>query len=264
LAWDLLNLLFEDDMSDGQFIESENAEGPEREANSSGAGISGNGGAGESGAPASGDQTSEPAGEEKPGADPEAPWGRKADGTPRRKPGAKKRDGADESTSEGETVVGVVAGSSSSGPEPAAKEAARTARRERLTSVSPKPGAAQAPRGPSLPIGVDYPSLGKDAAFLFVGVGQMIFGEDWAPEHDAEGNFTQDGRSEMIALRDSFAAYFKKKQVADIPAEWALVVTLGAYAAKRATRPTVKARFKAMGSWAIGQVRRARGLFVRS
>lgn len=140
--------------------------------------------------------------------DPEAPYGRKADGTPRAKPG---RKGAGE-------------------PSP---------RLEGVTPAPPRPPKpAPAPPAVQSPLPINYTELGRTAANIWFNVGQLPFGEDWAPN-------TQEGEHEIVA--GAFRDYFKAKNVTEIDPTIGLCLVLGGYALKRAAKPT--ARDKIKGAW---------------
>jgi hypothetical protein len=155
----------------------------------------------------------EPAAE---GEDPEAPYGRKADGTPRAKPGRKS---------------------------------AGAAQRERLESVTPAPPRVDRPRtiAPPAPVAappaipVDYTGLGRTAANLWFNVGQIPFGEDWAPNVEAKEH-------EIVA--GAFRDYFKAKNVSEIDPTVGLCLVLGSYTLARVTKPTIKQRIAGAWAWA--------------
>jgi hypothetical protein len=105
--------------------------------------------------------------------------------------------------------------------------------------------------GPELnvPVGVDPTSLGKDAAYLWIVAGQLIFGAEWAPDSHPDGQLTQEGRTEFNALRDGFAGYFKSKGVTHIDPGWGLAIVLVVYTAKRAQKPTIRTKLGGMFGW---------------
>jgi len=156
------------------------------------------------------------------GIDPEAPYGRKADGTPRAKPGRKS---------------------------------AGAAQRERLESVTPAPPRVDKPRAiappapvappPSIP--VDYTGLGRTAANLWFNVGQIPFGEDWAPNTEAKEH-------EIVA--GAFRDYFKAKNVSEIDPTVSLCLVLGSYTLARVTKPTIKSRIAGAWVWLKSKVAR--------
>jgi len=176
-----------------------------------------------------------------PVSDPNAPFGLKKDGTPRKSnAGARPKDGTGQPVNVPRETIADTG----------------VAQRERLSRVRQAPASEQPLR--NLPIGVDHISLGKDAALLWIGVGQMMFGAEWAPDTTPEGTFTQDGRSEFIALRDGFGNYFKEAGIERIPPGVGLCIVLGAYTVKRAQKPAIKGKLALMGSWCSDKVR---GLF---
>lgn len=153
-----------------------------------------------------------------PADDIEAPYGRKADGTPRAKPG--RKGGGD---------------------------GKRDAQRSRLNSVSqagPRPPSPPPINTPAV-ISADYEQLGKTAATLFFGCGEMVFGNDWAPTSADEAH------SVAFAFRD----YFKAKQIEQIDPTVGLMLILGSYTAVRITKPTVKSRLMGAFSWLKSNLR---------
>lgn len=155
--------------------------------------------------------------------DPAAPYGRKADGTPKAKPGRKS---ASEQTGE--------------------EERATHARVESVTQAPPR--VKRAPTiAPAPSVAVDYQALGRTAANLWFNVGQIPFGDDWAPN-------TAQGEHEIVA--GGFRDYFKAKNVTEIDPTVSLCLILGSYALARVNKPTVKERIKGAWLWVKTKIKR--------
>lgn len=144
--------------------------------------------------------------------------------------------------------------------EDAAREEAG-AKRARLSRVRPKPESEQAPTedvsiADAVPVrvGVDHVALGTQAAYLFVVVGSLAFGQDFQPDMHPDGAFTQEGRTDFNAVRDSFGNYFKAAGIDKIDPGWALAIGLVAYTAKRAQKPSVKSRIGRAFDWCKSKV----------
>lgn len=114
-----------------------------------------------------------------------------------------------------------------------------TDQRERLASVTPKPVRPQPTVAPVAML-ADYNALGEQAANLWFGVGCVLLGDDWQPD-------TEQG--EHVAVSGAFRDYFKASGVVQIPPSWGLVLVLGAYTAKRVSRPTVRSKISGVWTW---------------
>lgn len=114
--------------------------------------------------------------------------------------------------------------------------------RARLRSVGQGAGKRQSKEAIAVePLAVvNYQAMGNMCAGLFFNIGIMAFGSDWAPD-EANG--------EHLAMAAGFRDYLKSIEAKDIPPGFALVALVTAYTVKRATKPTVKAKFAAIGLW---------------
>lgn len=143
-----------------------------------------------------------------------APYGLKADGTPAAKRGPKPKSAGNEGDKQ----------------------------RARLRSVSPGKGAPQKPvpmAAEALAV-VNYQAMGEMVAGVWFNAGQMLLGEEWAP--DVKGG-------EHLAVAGAFRDYFKAQQIKDLPPGFALVAVLGIYTLKRANRPTIREKLQGVGAW---------------
>lgn len=118
---------------------------------------------------------------------------------------------------------------------------------ERLNSVTQAP--QRQPKIVAPPVittkVVNYDEMGKVAATLFFGVGEMVLGADWAPEND-----------EPKIVSGAFGAYFKSVNMTDIPPGFALSIVLVSYAAQRVQRPTIKSRISGAMLWTKNKIKR--------
>lgn len=158
--------------------------------------------------------------------DPDAPYGRKADGSPRARPGRKA------AVSKGEQF-------------------------ERLDSVSP---ARELPRAsstvkttqPQTPfIAANYRELGETAASLWIKVGAIALGPDWAPDMD-----NPDERQQPQQVASAFESYFRTKEIKAIDPTLALVLVLGTYTISKADKPSVKSKFAGAKQWVKSKLHR--------
>jgi hypothetical protein len=100
----------------------------------------------------------------------------------------------------------------------------------------PPPLVPSAPRKASRP--VDYDNLGNLAAGAWFSGGETVFGEEWKPNS-----------AEEKQVPAAFTAYFRAKEIGDIPPGVALALALGNYTVTRLTRPTVRERFGLGWQW---------------
>jgi hypothetical protein len=116
--------------------------------------------------------------------------------------------------------------------------------RARLSDVVPNPNPPPlvplAPKKITRP--ADYENLGNMAASLWFSGGETIFGDEWRPNP-----------AESDGVPKAFTAYFRAKEIGDIPPGVALCLALGTYSVARITRPTVKARFVQGWLWVKGR-----------
>lgn len=149
----------------------------------------------------------------------DAPYGFRKDGTPAKKRGRKP---AGDAGIPGET-------------------------RERLESVTQAPPRRQSPppTPQAAPIAVDYDALGKVAATLWFGTGEVLLGSEWAPE-----------TGEPMMIAGAFSKYFQASGINDIPPGAQLALILGSYALKRTTRPTIKSKLSGAMQWLKNRFKR--------
>ncbi len=107
---------------------------------------------------------------------------------------------------------------------------------------APAPAASK-PTGPE--------AAGATCAGLYIMIGGLILGEDFAPEDT----------NEFTILADAFADYCRAKGVDDFPPGLALTMACGMYAAKRLPKPRVQTRVAAMIGWVQGRWARAWAYF---
>lgn len=150
------------------------------------------------------------------GVDPEAPYGRNKDGSPARKRG-RKTGSAD----------------------------GQFARLDSVTESS-QSQAHRLPKGIKSGIVTDYRPIANLATGLWIGIPQIIFGEDWKAENE--------GQEKVIA--DAFHNYFKAKGITEISPEIALSLALGSYAIVRVNKPTVKNRIESGVAWLKAKIKR--------
>jgi hypothetical protein len=95
---------------------------------------------------------------------------------------------------------------------------------------------------------VDYENLGGLAAHYWFTSGEVVFGEEWRPIDD-----------EKRQIPAAFTAYFRAKEIGDIPPGVALVLALSMYTTARIARPTVRERIAGFGGWIKGRWNKWRG-----
>lgn len=159
-------------------------------------------------------QTDQQDSDEQQQGTPDAPYGLKSDGTPAAKRGPKPKSASDE----------------------------RDKQRARLRSVTPttaKPKKVSPVEVTPLAV-VNYQAMGESVASMFFHSGELVLGEEWAPDVQ---------KGEHLAVAGAFRDYFKSIQARDLPPGIALCFVLGIYTLKRATKPTIKGRLVQFGLW---------------
>lgn len=136
----------------------------------------------------------------------DAPYGYNKDGTPAKKRGRKPKDEADGTADAFARLSSV----RPAGPRPV-----------------PIPGQIPAPAA----IPTDYKALGDTAANLWFNVGQIPFGDDWAPNTDI---------GEHLIISKGFRDYFQAKGVTQLDPTLSLCLVLGSYTLSRINKPTIK------------------------
>lgn len=149
------------------------------------------------------------------GVDAEAPYGRNKDGTPAKKRGRKGSSNGDQF--------------------------------DRLDSVTVStPSRTPQARGlPSPAIVTDYRPIASLATGLWIGIPQLIFGEDWKASESDE---------KLIA--DAFYNYFRAKGITEMSPELGLGLALGSYVVVRINKPTVKSRILSGVEWIKSKITR--------
>lgn len=147
----------------------------------------------------------------------DAPYGYKKDGTPAKKRGRKPDDLFD------------------------------TAQTDALDSVTPAPPRRQqSPPKITTPVIVtDYRALGRTAAAVFFVSGELILGQEWAPDSPTEGD----------SIAGAFSRYFEASGIQELSPGLMLTLTLGSYSVARMQRPVIKTKIQKATEWITSKLK---------